>query len=208
MDKKWFFQSYTENLVTLVPRLNDTQKLNKTLKNIPLLLLTLSIIFSCGQSNLPENGKGISEIKKPLLMKNARVSDDSISVLRIRYDEYTGSLDFVAESGTVYMTNEIYSSLVRTLQTDSTLSKTINTVDMRFSDRNDFEQLWPREGRYMTGTKYDGGWKEYIITGKVCGFDLKKRSYGSTLDIVFEMQDFHEIPRTGDYQDSEKKPSH
>lgn len=141
-------------------------------------------------------------------MPNARVSDESVSVLRIRYGEYTGSLDFVADSGTVYMTNEIYATLVRILQTDSLLSIPVNTIDMRFSDRNDFEKLWPREARYMTGSKYNGGWKDFIITGKVCGFDLKKRSYGSTLELVFDMQDFHEIPRTGDYPDFEEKPSH
>jgi hypothetical protein len=170
--------------------------------------MTLSIVFSCGQSDSQENSKVKPEIKKQILMPNARVSDDSISVLRVSYSEYTGSLDFVADSGTVYITNEIYSALVQTLQTDSLLPMPVNTIDMRFSDRNDFESLWPREGRYMTGAKYDGGWKDFIITGKVCGFNFIKRSYGSSLDLVFDMQDFHEIPETGDYPATEKKPSH
>lgn len=168
------------------------------MKNAHFLLIVFSIFFSCRRTDYGENKTVKLEIKPQVLMSNARVSDDSISTLRIRYDEYTGSLDFVVDSGTVYMTNNIYSSLCRTLQIDSLVSVPVNTKDMYFSDRNDFEMLWPSEGRYMSGSKYDGGWKKFLVTGKIAGFNYTKRSYGGNIAMVFDLQDFHEIPGTGD----------
>lgn len=157
------------------------------------ILINLIVISSgCIQE------KRNNQVKKytKFLMKNAFVCDTCVSKLVVECDDYTGSLDFAVISGTVFIPSQLFKSMTDIINSDSTLSKPINTIDFYFSDPNDFEKLWPKEARYISGKQYSGGWKPYKIYGRVCGFNYKKRKYNNQcqLELVFCMKDLKQLP--------------
>ena len=179
------------------------------MKDTYLILIFCLLLASCGPEKRPVNTKRSERETDPkLLMSNVKICDDCVSSLRVSYHEYTGSLDFAVDTGTVYISSKLFKSMTDILNLDSSMTRPINTIDFLFADHNDFEKLWPTEGRYMSGSKYDGGWKDYTITGRVCGFNYHKREYWNRwqLELVFCMKDFKVVPGTGDNFDRSKRP--
>jgi hypothetical protein len=139
-----------------------------TVFRLTSILNILCLIYSC------DNSKSLdSHVDKvaSIFPHNVVRCDTCSCELLIRREESTGSLDFVVDSGTIFLPTKIYTAIVNLYSMDTTLPRPANIKDFLFFPYHDFDKIWP------DSTKYIKGYNRHIVTGKVCGLTYSKFIY-------------------------------
>lgn len=118
------------------------------------------VFISCENpdSNTTVPNRGINH--KPIFPDNVKRCDDCICELLVRHEESTGTIDFVVDSGTIYLPTEIYDIILKLYSIDPTLERPVNLKDFGFFPYYDYNKLWADSNSVI-------GFRKYRITGKV-----------------------------------------